>query len=235
MNSNRMRGLTGAAVNASLHSSAGFARRGLKSLFLGLGKSSVSQKESFENSFAIPVHVLAPTVDHGLAAVGVAAAIGSAVFAGYMMTHDNSRPAFGGAEHLKLFAQPLNSGWRGTPIGAGRAGGRQVDYNATGSIRHGGLAAATVVESKGETAIASADGKIQVPRHDMVPRRDMVLDGYVVRFVHKGLAIVQGRQGSFAVAPGVTLPDAGRVLSVEKRGNRWVVVTAKGMITEAVF
>jgi len=81
-----------------------------------------------------------------------------------MMTHDNSRPAFGGAEHLKLFAQPLNSGWRGTPIGAGRAGGRQVDYNATGSIRHGGLAAATVVESKGETAIASADGKIQVPR-----------------------------------------------------------------------
>ncbi|WOJ88669.1 hypothetical protein RZS28_12690 [Methylocapsa polymorpha] len=46
---------------------------------------------------------------------------------------------------------------------------------------------------------------------------------------------MQGRQGSFAVAPGVTLPDAGRVLFVAKRGNRWVVVTAKGMITEQAF
>ncbi|WOJ88668.1 hypothetical protein RZS28_12685 [Methylocapsa polymorpha] len=148
MTSNRMQAFTSAAGNASLHRSAGLARRRLKSFFHGLGKRAASQRESFEGSFAIPAHALTPTVDHGLVAVGVAAAIGSAVFAGYMMTHDNSRPAFGGAEHLKLFAQPLNSGWRRAPVGAGRVGGRPVDYNATGSIRHGGLAAAAPSKSK---------------------------------------------------------------------------------------
>lgn len=229
MNSDRMWSFTAGSAKVSLRQSAGLKTRRLRGLFHGIGKRATSQKESLGSAFAVRSNVLAPTVDHGLAAVGIAAAIGSAVFAGYMLTHEGSRPVFGGAEHLRLFAQPLDSRWRRMPIAGDRVDGRPVDYNATGSIRHGGVAAAGVVESKGEASATSADGKSRAAQ------RDMVLGGYVVRFVHKGLAIVQGRKGSYAVAPGVTLPEVGRVLSIQKRESGWVVVTAKGLITERAF
>jgi hypothetical protein len=229
MNSSRIRSFTPGSAKASLLQSAGLKSWRLTNLFRSIGKRAGSEKKLLGSGLVLAANAPALTLDHGLAAAGVAAAIGSAVFAGYMMTHENNPPIFGGVEHLRLFAQPLSPGWRRTSFGDGRGGGRPVDYNATGSIRRGGSAAAGDVESKGEGFVESTDGKIQAAR------RGMVIEGYVVRFVHKGLAIVQGPKGSYAVAPGVTLPNAGRVLSIQKRGNRWVVVTAQGLIREPVF
>jgi len=168
------------------------------------------------------------TVDQGLAAAGVAAAIGSATFAAYMITRDNSHPVFGGAEHLMLFARPLGAGELPKQIGADRAEERPVDYSATGSIRQGGL------ESRSDNAIERRADAAPVLRNDKIQAgpQEATLKGYVLRFVHKGVAFVQSAQGSFVVARGALLPGAGRVHSIEKRADGWVVVTAGGLIAE---
>lgn len=103
------------------------------------GKTASARKHSFESVVAAFTHSLALTIDHALAAAGIAAAIGSATFAGYMITHDNSHRMFEGAEYLMLFAGPLGAGSHPNEIGAG-AEERPVDLNVTGSIAHQGLA-----------------------------------------------------------------------------------------------
>ena len=56
------------------------------------------------------------------------------------------------------------------------------------------------------------------------------LRNYVLREVFRGGALVEGRMGVMEAAPGVELPGAGRVRSVERRDGRWVVVTTAGVI-----
>ena len=54
---------------------------------------------------------------------------------------------------------------------------------------------------------------------------------YSVREVQDGIALVQGRAGGlYEVGPGDRLPGVGRVLGVEKIGQKWVVVTESGRI-----
>ena len=55
--------------------------------------------------------------------------------------------------------------------------------------------------------------------------------GYVLREVHRGVAVVENRAGEFIeVYPGMNVPGAGRVRSIRRRGGRWVVVTSRGTI-----
>ena len=57
------------------------------------------------------------------------------------------------------------------------------------------------------------------------------ISDYTVREVQDGIALVQGRAGGlYEVGPGDRLPGAGRVLAVEKIGQKWVVVTESGRI-----
>ena len=55
-------------------------------------------------------------------------------------------------------------------------------------------------------------------------------NGYVLRNVRDGYAVLEGRSGLREVAPGDTIPGAGRVRAIEQRGAEWVVVTSIGVI-----
>ena len=57
-----------------------------------------------------------------------------------------------------------------------------------------------------------------------------VLEGWVVRSVYNGAALIQGRLGLVAVERGDTLPGLGRVENIRRQDGRWVVVTTKGLI-----
>jgi hypothetical protein len=57
-----------------------------------------------------------------------------------------------------------------------------------------------------------------------------VLEGWVVRSVYNGEALIQGRLGLVAVARGDTLPGVGRIENIRRQDGRWVVVTSKGLI-----
>jgi hypothetical protein len=57
-----------------------------------------------------------------------------------------------------------------------------------------------------------------------------VLEGWVVRSVYNGAALLQGRLGLVAVERGDTLPGLGRIENIRRQDGRWVVVTSKGLI-----
>ena len=58
-----------------------------------------------------------------------------------------------------------------------------------------------------------------------------ILEGWVVRNVYRGTAIVQSRRfGTIDVEPGDTLPGAGRIENIKQQDGRWVVVTSRGLI-----
>jgi hypothetical protein len=63
------------------------------------------------------------------------------------------------------------------------------------------------------------------------PARDEPVDGWVVREVYDGSALVEGRNRRlYEVAPGGMVPGVGRVEAIERRGRNWVVLTDKGVI-----
>ncbi|MCW6509395.1 hypothetical protein [Lichenifustis flavocetrariae] len=63
------------------------------------------------------------------------------------------------------------------------------------------------------------------------PLKQAVLDNWIVRDVYSGIALVEGRSGGVReVVPGETLPGAGEVRSIERRGRAWIVVTSRGII-----
>ncbi len=57
-----------------------------------------------------------------------------------------------------------------------------------------------------------------------------IVDGWVLRNVYNGGAMIQGRVGVVEVFPGDSLPGLGRIESVKRQDGRWVVVTSRGLI-----
>jgi hypothetical protein len=58
-----------------------------------------------------------------------------------------------------------------------------------------------------------------------------VLDGWFVRSVYHGAALIQTRYGGIIeVEPGDNLPGLGRIENIHRQDGRWVVVTSRGRI-----
>jgi hypothetical protein len=58
-----------------------------------------------------------------------------------------------------------------------------------------------------------------------------IIDGWIVRSVYNGAALIQARYGGLIeVEPGDSLPGLGRIENIHRQDGRWVVVTSKGMI-----
>jgi len=83
--------------------------------------------------------------------------------------------------------------------------------------------------SRAEVAIAPKDatGSI-VPAAAGQPGK---IEGWVVRDVRRGTALIEGRMGLIEVDQGDVVPGLGRVDAIRKQDGRWVVVTSKGLIT----
>jgi hypothetical protein len=88
------------------------------------------------------------------------------------------------------------------------------------------VAAAPVAarEATGSIAPAPADApKAEVARLPTV-------EGWVLRGVANGVALIEGRRGIYEVYAGDPVPGAGRVDAIRRQDGRWVVVTSKGLI-----
>jgi len=70
---------------------------------------------------------------------------------------------------------------------------------------------------------AGAPAKVEVGRLPTV-------EGWVLRDVANGSALIEGRQGMFEVYAGDPVPGLGRVDAIRRQDGRWVVVTSKGLI-----
>jgi hypothetical protein len=61
--------------------------------------------------------------------------------------------------------------------------------------------------------------------------RPTTIEGWTVRNVSGRTAVLQGPDGIRRVSVGDTVPGAGRIDSIVRWGNRWIVATSKGLIT----
>ncbi|MCI0599804.1 MAG: hypothetical protein L0Y60_09830 [Beijerinckiaceae bacterium] len=164
---------------------------------------------------------MALTIDHGLAALGLAAAASSAAFAFLMITQESrGTVAERREDHLRL---TLSASARSdyAPIGSIPFFGQPIDYNATGSIpkRRG---RSSVLGSEAATTGSNA-----------VSARHARTGDYAVSFVHKDMALVKSERGLYAARRGMILPNAGQILSIERRGDKWFLLTDRTIINEA--
>jgi hypothetical protein len=80
--------------------------------------------------------------------------------------------------------------------------------------------------------VAAAPAQAPQPPQQSQQPQQPILEGWVVRNVYRGTAIVQNRRiGTIDVEPGDVLPGIGRIESIKKQDGRWVVVTSRGLIT----
>ena len=64
------------------------------------------------------------------------------------------------------------------------------------------------------------------------PPRQRVIDGWTVRHVSRGVAVIQGRRiGAIEVETGDIVPGVGHIESIRRQDGRWVVLTSNGLIT----
>ena len=56
------------------------------------------------------------------------------------------------------------------------------------------------------------------------------VEGWVLRDVAYGGAMIEGRRGVYEVYAGDDIPGLGRVDAIRRQDGRWVVVTSKGLI-----
>jgi hypothetical protein len=56
------------------------------------------------------------------------------------------------------------------------------------------------------------------------------VEGWVIRDVGNGGALIESRRGIFEVYAGDSIPGLGNIDAVRKQDGKWVVVTSKGLI-----
>jgi hypothetical protein len=56
------------------------------------------------------------------------------------------------------------------------------------------------------------------------------VDGWVLRDVDRGSALIDGRRGIYEVYAGDVVPGLGRIDAIRRQDGRWVVVTSRGLI-----
>jgi hypothetical protein len=98
-----------------------------------------------------------------------------------------------------------------TPVAAAPVAAREV----TGSITPPAAAAAAPVP-------------LPAPKPEIA--RLPTVEGWVLRDVAKGWALIEDRRGLYEVYAGDPIPGLGRVDAIRKQDGRWVVVTSKGLI-----
>jgi hypothetical protein len=70
------------------------------------------------------------------------------------------------------------------------------------------------------------------PRPVALPEtRPTTIEGWTVREVVGGTVVLEGPDGVWRAARGETVPGVGRVDSIVRWGNRWIVATSRGLIS----
>ena len=77
-------------------------------------------------------------------------------------------------------------------------------------------------------------GSISAPAAPAAPKPEIgrlpTVEGWVLRDVADGGALIEGRPGVYEVYAGDPVPGLGRVEAIRRQDGRWVVVTSKGLI-----
>jgi hypothetical protein len=92
------------------------------------------------------------------------------------------------------------------------------------------VAAAAPVAAKEVTGSISAPAAAPASAPKVEVARLPTVEGWLLRDVANGGAVIEGRQGIFEVYAGDPVPGLGRVDAIRRQDGRWVVVTSRGLI-----
>jgi outer membrane murein-binding lipoprotein Lpp len=96
------------------------------------------------------------------------------------------------------------------------------------------LRAAPVPVAAAPVAAREVTGSVSAAPTPAAPKVEVArmptVDGWTLRDVANGGALIEGRQGIFEVYAGDPVPGLGRVDAIRRQDGRWVVVTSKGLI-----
>jgi hypothetical protein len=95
--------------------------------------------------------------------------------------------------------------------------------DVTGSVTPSSANAAATSSASSAPPAPAAPPKTEIAR---LPK----VDGWVLRDVSRGGALIEGRQGLYEVYAGDPVPGLGKVDAIRKQDGRWVVVTTKGLV-----
>jgi len=94
--------------------------------------------------------------------------------------------------------------------------------------------AAAPVATRDVTGTVSAPATAAAPVPMPAPKPEIArmptVEGWVLRDVENGSALIESRRGVFEVYAGDPVPGLGRVDAIRKQDGKWVVVTSKGLI-----
>jgi hypothetical protein len=79
---------------------------------------------------------------------------------------------------------------------------------------------------------ASIQQERSLPRQVPVPEtKPSTIEGWTVREVVGGTAVLEGPNGQWRATSGDTVPGLGKVDSIVRWGSRWIVATSKGLVS----
>jgi hypothetical protein len=99
---------------------------------------------------------------------------------------------------------------------------------ATGDTKRTALVPQNTASAPASAAVHRQPKPLPMPFPETKPA---TIDGWVVREVAKGTAVLQGPNGVWKAARGDTVPGLGKVDSIVLWGNRWIVATSRGLVT----
>jgi len=127
---------------------------------------------------------------------------------------------------------PKEEGRVAEPAKAAQASDRKETPQAAAPSNAQSSAAQTpqVAEREANQKVASVAPETR-PTQPYPETRPTTIAGWALIEVVDGLAVVQGPNGVWRVRHGDTVPGVGRVDSIVRWGNRWIVATSKGLIS----
>jgi hypothetical protein len=91
---------------------------------------------------------------------------------------------------------------------------------------------ATVTSRRTASTVAKVEKARTSTKLTLTPEtRPTTIEGWTLREVVNGTAVIEGPNGVWKVTPGQTVPAIGRVDSIVRWGNRLVVATSRGLIS----
>jgi hypothetical protein len=92
----------------------------------------------------------------------------------------------------------------------------------------------SIAQSSNQAAASSTPPVASPPPAASAPKTEIArlpkVEGWVLRDVNHGSALIEGRQGLYEVYAGDPVPGLGRVDAIRKQDGHWVVVTSKGLV-----
>jgi hypothetical protein len=129
-------------------------------------------------------------------------------------------------------ANKVESARKQTTLGTGTNNSPKPQGISTGAVPRPDGESARTASAAFPPDVSLPTGSIAV-REPILPvpeTRPTTIEGWTVRDVRGGTVVLEGPDGIRTAVAGDTVPGVGRIDSIVRWGNRWIVATANGLI-----